>query len=91
MRNNMTRYAAAARARSLWEVPASRHSFASIRRKSVVDRYEVGYNDFQGLRTVMGRGPSWEATTRPIKGCTSSSPDRGIALSSQPPEWGSKA
>jgi hypothetical protein len=54
----MNRYAASARCQQLW-----RHlglPFTRIRRRSVVDRYEVGYVVGGGRVTIMGAGPSWE-------------------------------
>lgn len=56
----MTRSDAITLARKRWGCPGSdRMGFVILRRKSVVSRYEVGYY-YQGLRTVMGRGSSWE-------------------------------
>lgn len=56
----MTRYQARAKANALWET-RDRVAFTSIRRKNVIDRFEVGYA-IRGDRrfTVLGRGPSWE-------------------------------
>lgn len=56
----MNRYAASARCQELW-----RHlglPFTRIRRKTVVDRYEVGYLGHfpNAFVTIMGAGPSWE-------------------------------
>lgn len=54
----MNRYAAWRRCQELWRrlgLP-----FTRIRRKSVVDRYEVGYLA-NGDAYIMGAGPTWEA------------------------------
>lgn len=66
----MNRYSASTRCQQLW-----RHlglPFTRIRRKTVTDRYEVGYlGHFPDNHvTIMGAGPSWEvaferATSKP--------------------------
>lgn len=78
----MTRKQAHAKAHALWGTsgaePGDRFGFTVIRRKNVVDRFEVGYAT-RGKRapsgmimshdwTVMGKGPSWEeAFARALK------------------------
>ena len=53
----MTRYTAHRKASNYWGRLGT--TFASIRRKSVIDRFEVGYYT-SDKRVVMGAGPSWE-------------------------------
>ena len=52
----MTRRSAHLRAARHWAHLGT--TFATIRRKSVPDRFEVGYRN--GNRVVLGAGPSWE-------------------------------
>lgn len=52
----MTRRSAHLRAARHWTHLGT--TFATIRRKSVLDRFEVGY--WNGDRVVLGAGPSWE-------------------------------
>ena len=61
----MTRYQAHAKAHALWGThgitSADRVGCVLIRRKNVVDRFEVGYHVRDGGPwTVMGKGASWE-------------------------------
>jgi hypothetical protein len=74
MDRSMTRREAHARAHQLWGTsghePGDRVGFTVIRRKNVVDRFEVGYYTRGGRTpggtslshdwTVMGKGASWE-------------------------------
>lgn len=66
----MTRMQAHARATALWgtsgTAPGDRVGIATIRRKSVVDRFEVGHFTRVGgsvvnsSYTILGRGRTWE-------------------------------
>jgi len=53
----VTRYTAQRRASYYWGRLGL--TFAAIRRKNVVDRFEVGYYT-SSKRIVKGAGPSWE-------------------------------
>jgi hypothetical protein len=81
----VTRGQAQSKALTLWyrqandgcETVGDRSGSTCIRRKTVADRFEVGFIELSSTRwtsTVLGRGPSWEAAFEMATGDQTTSP-----------------